>query len=128
MYNIFLILTIATIISQAVHMWFCFISFSRLKGWLKLFQAIMFCSILSIAILAFVLIEKPILALFGAFIEIVVNTYYYNLSYFEGGLKARIHKRESILRYWRKNWLGLFFGLLLPMLIYVFAVEMVKLK
>lgn len=129
-YNLFLALTIATIISQLTHTWFVFDSFSRLNGWLKTTQSIIFCSILSVAIFAFVIIHKPLLALFGAFIEIIINVYYYAMDFFENGIKERKEhtRKKAILTFWRKNWIGIFFGLLLPMLIYVFAKEMIELK
>jgi len=127
-YNLFLALTIATIISQLTHTWFVFDSFSRLKGWLKTSQSVIFCSILSVAIFAFVIIEKPWLALFGAIIEVIINVYYYAMDFFENGISAKVHRSKSIIKFWRINWIGIFFGILLPMLIYVFAKEMMLLK
>ena len=127
-YNLFLSLTIATIISQLIHTWFVFNSFSRLTGWLKTFQSMIFCGILSVAIYAFVIIGKPNLALLGAIIEIVINIYYYAMDFFENGIRARVHRLQSIASFWRKNWIGIFFGLLLPVLIYVFAKQMIELK
>jgi hypothetical protein len=127
-YNLFLALAIATIVSQLIHTWYVFNSFSRLKGWLRTFQSVIFCGILSVAIFAFVIIGQPTLALLGAGIEIVINMYYYAMDFFENGIRARVHKKESIIKFWRVNWIAIFFGLLLPMLIYVFAIQMVKLK
>ena len=128
MYKLFLILTVATIVSQTVHTYFVFNSFSRLEGKLKLFQAVIFCSILSVAIFAFVIVGKPKLALLGAFIEIVINMYYYAMDFFENGIRARVHRSVSIITFWRKNWVAIFFGILIPMLIYVFAEQMIELK
>jgi hypothetical protein len=127
MRELFIILTIAAIVSQTVHTYFVFNSFSRLKGWLKLFQSIVFCGIISVAIFAFVIIENPALALLGAFVEVVINMYYYAMDFFENGIRARVHTRESILKFWRINWVAIFFGLLIPMLIYVFALQLLKL-
>jgi len=127
-YNLFLILTVATIISQLVHTWFVFHSFSRLTGWLKTFQSIMFCGILSVAIFAFVIVGKPGLALLGALIEVIINIYYYAMDFFENGIRARVHVRDSVLKFWRVNWIALFFGLMLPMLIFIFAKQMIELK
>jgi len=126
MRNLFIALTIAAIVSQTVHTYFVFNSFSRLKGWLKLFQSIVFCSLISVAIFAFVIIKNPALALLGAFVEIVINMYYYSMDFFENGIRARIHRRESIRIFWRKNWVAVFFGLMIPMLIYVFALQLLK--
>jgi len=127
-YNLFLALTVATIISQLVHTWFVFHSFSRLTGWLKTFQSVMFCSILSVAIFAFVIIGKPGLAFLGAIIEIIINIYYYAMDFFENGIRARVHIRDSVLKFWRVNWIAIFFGLMLPMLIYIFAMQMIELQ
>ena len=129
-YNLFLTLTIATIVSQLTHTWFVFDSFSRLSGWLKKAQSIIFCSILSVAIFAFVIIGKEWLALFGAIIEVIINIYYYAMDFFENGIRQRKEQRRktAIWTFWRKNWIGIFFGILLPMLIYIFAKEMIELK
>ena len=127
-YNLFLVLTIGTIISQTIHTWFVFQSFSKLKGNLRTIQSIIFCSIISVSIFAFVIIEKELLALLGAIIEIIINIYYYAISYFEHGIRARNRKWSSILTFWRKNWIAMFFGVLLPLLIYIFAIEMMNLK
>ena len=133
-YNLFLALTIATIVSQTIHTWFVFQSFSRLPGYLKTFQSVIFCGIISVAILAFVLIGNAALALLGAFVEIVINMYYYAMTFFEKGIGAGSRtndgkiRRRSIAKFWRINWIAIFFGLLLPMLIYIFAIEMTKLK
>lgn len=128
MYNLFLTLTIATIISQTVHTYFVFLSFSRLEGKIKLFQAIMFCGILSVAILAFVLVGKSKLALLGALIEVIINMYYYAEDFWKKGIRARVKRGISIVTFWRKNWVSIFFGILIPILIYVFAEQMIELK
>jgi len=134
MYTLFLILTVAAIISQTVHTYFVFDSFSRLKGRLKLFQAVVFCGIISVAIFGFVIINKPALALLGAFVEIVINMYYYAQDFFENGIKAvrepyqlKAKRNAAIWRFWRKNWVAIFFGLLIPMLIYIFSIVMSEL-
>lgn len=137
-YTLFLALVIATIISQTIHTWFVFQSFSRLAGGLKTLQSVVFCSIISVAIFAFVIIGKPKLALLGAFIEIVINMYYYSMDFFENGIRkgsktsdesqAKEVRKLAIITFWRRNWVAIFFGLLLPMLIYVFAKEMIELS
>ena len=138
MYWLFISLTVFTIISQTVHTYFVFNSFSRLQGKLKLFQAVVFCGIISVAIFAFVLIGKPKLALLGAIIEIIINIYYYAMDFFENGIRKgsrtsdekafRDVRRIAIWTFWRKNWIAMLFGIILPMLIYVFAKEMIELK
>lgn len=137
-YNLFLALVVMTIISQTIHTWFVFQSFSRLQGGLKTFQSVIFCSIISIAIFAFVIIGRPWLALLGAVIEIIINMYYYAMDFFENGIKrgsrtvdaveAKAVRNLAIITFWRKNWVAIFFGLLIPMLIYVFALQMILLK
>lgn len=130
---LFLSLAIATIISQLIHTWFVFHSFSRLKGWLKITQSVIFCGILSVAIFAFVIARKEELALLGAIIEIIINIYYYAMDFFENGIKAGSRSEKyktakklrhlSIWKFWRQNWIALFFGILLPLLIYIFAIQ-----
>lgn len=127
LYLLFLALTVAAIISQTIHTWFVFQSFSRLKGNLRTFQSVVFCSIISIAIFAFVIAKKPQLALLGAIIEIIINIYYYAMDFFENGIRARVKRTESILTFWRKNWIALFFGVLIPMLIYIFSLQILEL-
>lgn len=127
MYWTFVALTAATIISQLVHTWYVFDSFSRLKGWIKTFQSVIFCGILSVAIFAFVIIEKTELALLGAVIEIIINIYYYAMDFFENGIRQRVHRGQAIATFWRKNWIGMFFGILLPLLIYIFAEQLTQL-
>lgn len=127
-YNLFLWLTIATIISQTIHTWFVFQSFSKLPGFIKTLQAVIFCGIISVAIFAFVIVEKPQLALLGAIVEMIINIYYYAIEFFEKGIRAKVKRSQSIWKFWRMNWVALFFGILLPMLIYIFAKEMILLK
>jgi hypothetical protein len=128
MYYLFLSLTVLAIISQTLHTYFVFDAFSRLEGSLKLIQAILFCSIISVAIFGFVYVGKTKLALLGAFIEVVINIYYYAKDFWENGIRARVHRLTSIATFWRKNWVSMFFGLLIPVLIYVFAEQMIELK
>jgi len=61
---LFTILTVAAIVAQLPHAWYTFDSFSRLEGLLKNLQSITFCLIISVAIFAFVMLGKPMLALF----------------------------------------------------------------
>lgn len=128
MYYLFIFLTLAAIVSQTIHTWFVFQSFSKLNGKLKTFQSVTFCGILSIAIFAFVIVGKPQLAALGAAIEIVINIYYYAIDFFENGIRARVRRSESILTFWRKNWIAMFFGVLIPLLIYIFAAQLIELQ
>lgn len=124
---LFIGLTAAAIISQIPHAWFVFDSFSNIKQkWLKNTQSLMFCSILSISILAFAMDDQGWMAILGAGIEAIINIYYYTLSFWKDGITARTPetRRKSILRFWRMNWIKLFFALLLPSLIYIFAEQL----
>ena len=131
-YYLFMGLTIASIISQLPHAWYTFNSFSRLKGWIRSMQSVMFCGILSVAIFAFVWIGKPELALIGAGIEIVINLYYYSMNFWRNGYKSftgsskirKSKRKKSIGKFYRENWIAIFFGILIPVLIYVFSEQM----
>lgn len=128
MYTLFLTLTVLTIISQTIHTYFVFNSFSRLQGWLRVTQAVLFCGIISVAILAFVLVLKPKMAMLGAAIEVIINVYYYAMDFFENGIRARTKRSQSIWKFWRQNWVAIFFGILIPVLIYVFAEQMILIQ
>lgn len=128
MYELFLTLTVLTIISQTIHTYFVFDSFSRLHGWLRTSQAVLFCGIISVAILGFVLVLKPKMAMLGAAIEVVINIYYYAIDFFENGIRAKVRRSQSVAKFWRQNWIAIFFGILIPVLIYVFAEQMINLR
>lgn len=128
MYELFLSLTVLTIVSQLFHNYAVFYSFSNLKGNLKAVQAIIFCSIISVSIFAFVLINKPLLALFGALIEVVINILYYGRDFWNNGFPVRKNRKASILSYWRQNWGRYLFSIIIPILIYIFAEQLILLK
>lgn len=110
---LFIVLTVITIFSQVPHVYYTFKSFTKIEQkWLVELQAVLFCGILSTAIFAFVLIGRKDLALFGAAVEVVINTYYYSLHYWS----RRGNKFDT-----RKNWIAIFFGVLLPGMIYIFS-------
>ena len=111
-------LTIAAIVSQITHDYHTFKSFSNLEGAVKEIQAWAFCAILSVAIFTFVLLGETWLALLGAGIEVVINVYYYSVHYWQRGNKF----------YWRKSWIAIFFGVLIPMMIFVFSEQLIKLS
>jgi len=112
---LFTILTIAAIVAQLPHAYTTFDSFSRLDGRLKIIQSVTFCTIISVAIFAFVLIGKPMLALFGVGIEIVINLYYYTQNYWQ-----RKNSKVDI----RKNWIAFLFGILIPIMIFIFSEQL----
>ena len=123
----FLSLTVLVIISQTVHTYSVFDSISKIENKkLKRFQAVVFCSILSLSILAFVMNGNEKLAFAGAVVEVVINMYYYAEEFWKNGFKSysvdvREKRSADITRFWRKNWIKIFFGVILPVLIYIFA-------
>lgn len=127
---LFIALAGLLILSQVIHVYYTFNSFSRLKGWLRELQSVAFCTIISVAIFGFVLIEKPILALFGAFVEVVFNIYYYTLDFWKQGFPHTRHQDEkkrmqawknSIATFWRVKWIQIFVAILMPAFIYIFS-------
>ena len=126
--TLFIFLTIAAILSQIPHAWYVFDSFSKLNKWLKISQSLLFCSILSVAILGFVLTGQTTLAIFGAFIETVINIYYYTLDFWKNGINKRTSetRKKAIAIFWRKNWIKIFFSVLLPLLIFIFSEQLKK--
>lgn len=116
---LFTVLTIAAIIAQLPHSWYTFDSFSRLEGKLKVVQSVTFCLIISVAIFAFVIIGNPMLALFGVGIEIIINSYYYSLNYWQ---------RKNSKVDMRKSWIAFLFGILLPVMIYIFSEQLNNLQ
>ena len=116
---LFTILTIAAIVAQLPHSYQTFDSFSRLEGRLKIIQSVTFCLIVSIAIFAFVMLGKPKLALFGVFIEIVINLYYYTQNFWQ---------RKNSKVDFRRQWIAFLFGILIPVMIYIFSEQINLLK
>lgn len=116
---LFTVLTISAIVAQLPHAWYTFDSFSRLEGVLKPIQSITFCLIISVAIFAFVMLGKPMLALFGVGIEIVINLYYYTLNYWQ---------RKNAKVDFRKQWISFLFGILIPIMIFIFSEQLNNLR
>ena len=128
------IITILVIITQTINTYYVFNAFSRIENAkLKLFQSIVFCSILSLAVFAFVITGYTRLAIIGALIEIIINFYYYPASFWQEGFKAIPGKKNeiapkrflSILKFWRQNWIAFVFSIFIPALIYILA-ELIK--
>jgi len=116
---LFTLLTIAAIVAQLPHAYVTFDSFSRLEGRLKVLQSATFCMIISVAIFAFVMLGKPALALFGVFIEIVINLYYYTQKYW-----ARTNSKIDF----RKQWISFLFGVLIPVMIFIFSEQLNQMR
>ena len=125
---LFISLTVLSILSQVAHAYYAFNKFSRLKGAFKKLQSIAFCSIISVAIFAFVWINKPMLALFGAGIEIIINIYYYSEEFWDNGYGQKKNKLSHTLIWWRKYWAKILFGILMPFLIYIFSMQLIDYK
>lgn len=115
------IITFMIIATQTVTTWYVFHEFSTIpnKG-LKNFQSIIFCSILSLFILTTVFIERHELAAAGAILETLINFYYYARDFWQNGFgqKGAESRKRSIIRFWRRYWLKMIFGAVIPVLIF----------
>lgn len=109
-------LTVLAIFSQVPHAYWSILRYSQMDRGVKELQAVVFCMIISVGILGFVLIGKHIHALIGAVVEIIINLYYYNHQ-FGGKGKATLRQKIS------KEWLAYFLAFLLPLSIYFFSKE-----
>lgn len=117
MNTLFITLTIASIFSQVPHAYWAINNYSRIEIlWMKRAQNIIFCGIISVGILGFVLIGKHGHALVGAIVEIIINLYYYN-NQFSGKGQSKIGQKIA------KNWLAYFLAFVIPLMIYVFSKE-----
>jgi hypothetical protein len=120
--------------TQTVTTWFVFHSFSQLnKGALRNFQSIAFCGIISLVIIGSAFIGKTQIAVGGAVLEVLINWFYYAKEFFEDGYKSfsgdkverRKKRRNSTLKFWRKYWLKMLFGIIIPAGIYICSELMV---
>jgi hypothetical protein len=116
MKTLFLILSILAIFSQVPHAFWSIERYNKVKPeWLALVQNIVFCAIISVGIMAFVLVEKHYYALAGAVVEIVINIYYYSNQF------------KNIQDPIKKHWLAYFLAVLIPITIFVFSYQYAKL-
>jgi hypothetical protein len=109
------------IATQTITTWYVFHEFSTIPNKaLKNVQSIIFCSIISLFILTTVFIGKHELALAGAILETLINFYYYARQFWQDGFgqKGPESRRRSIVRFWRRYWLKIIFGAVIPALIY----------
>ena len=120
-------ITFMIIATQTINTWYIFEHFSKIENlYLKRFQSIMFCSIISLFILTTVFIGEGELALGGAILEAILNFYYYAQEFWEGGYKnfsgkpavVKKKRRQSILKFWRKYWLKMLLSAVIPAFIY----------
>lgn len=110
MKTLFLTLTILSIASQVPHAWWSIQRYNRIQiPWMANLQNAVFCVIISVGIMAFVMIEKHYYALVGAIVEIIINMYYYNNQF------------RNTQDAFKKHWLAYFMAILIPMTIFVFA-------
>lgn len=116
MKTLFIVLTIMSILSQIPHAYWAIETFSQIKNkTMRVLQNVVFCSIISIGILGFALQGKHLHALIGAIIEIVINIYYYQVSF------ESADKRKSASK--QKTWLAWFLAFLIPFSIFFFSLE-----
>ena len=117
MKSLFTVLMVASIISQVPHAYWAIDHFSQIENKaLRIVQNVVFCSIISVGIFGFAMIDKDDHALAGAMVEIIINFYYYDKQ-FKGKGQATMRDKIS------KNWLAYFLAVLIPMMIYFFALE-----
>lgn len=117
MSNLFITLTALAILSQIPHAWWAIARYNKLPvSWMANVQNGVFCGIISVGILGYVLLGKHMYALAGAFVEIAINLYYYNQQ-FGGKGQSTLSQKIS------KNWLAYFLAVLIPMTIYFFSLE-----
>jgi polyferredoxin len=115
------IVTFMIIATQTVNSYYVIDSFSKIEGKLRIFQNIMFCSIVSIFILIMVFMERHEMALAGAIFEFLLNIYSYFQEFWQDGYKhgkGTIKRRESIVRFWRQNWFKILTAMAIPAIIY----------
>lgn len=92
-------------ISQVFHTYWAIEKFSTLKKG-KVMQSILFCAIVELMIIGFVLDGKHWLALGGAFVAVLINIYYYTHNF---------TKRNNL----KTTWLAYVFAVLIPLCIYI---------
>ena len=115
------LITVMIIATQTVHSYYVIDSFSKIKGNLRIFQNIMFCSIISFFILIMVFMEKHAMAMAGAIFEALLNIYYYFQDFWDDGFKngkGTNLRKQSIIRFWRQNWFKILIALAIPAIIY----------
>ena len=116
MKTLFLSLTIGAILGQVPHAYWSLDRYNRItQNWMRISQNVVFCSLISVGIFAFVLIENHTMALIGAVVEILINLYYYSNQF------------RNIQKPFQKHWLAYLLAVLLPMTIYFFSLEYARL-
>lgn len=113
---LFTILAIMSILSQVPHAYWAIDKFNTIPiKWMRQAQNIIFCGIISVGILAFVLAGKHWFALCGAAVEVTINIYYYQTQF------TNVDKRKAESK--EKKWLAWFLAFLIPISIYCFSLE-----
>jgi len=98
-------IAILSTLSQVFHTYWAIDKFSTLKRF-KNTQSVMFCMIVELMIIGFVLDGKHLFALGGAFVAILINLYYYTHNL------TKNHKLKT-------TWIAYVFAVLIPMCIYL---------
>jgi hypothetical protein len=119
--------TFMIIATQTVHSYYIIDSFSRIKiRWLRIFQNVMFCGIISLFILVMVFMGEHEMALAGAILESLLNIYYFFEDWWQKGYGAKADRKLARIRFWRKNWFKIIMALAIPALIYGCSYFMTK--
>lgn len=107
-----IILTIAAILTQAPHTYWAIDRFSNIEiKWIKISQNVIFCLILSLATLFYVLDGDHWFAAGFALMEIVINVYYYQTE------EKDLRKKQT------KKWLRWVFAITFPAMIFFFSLK-----
>ena len=115
--------------TQTITTYFVFESFSSITNTaVKRVQATAFCGIVSLLVIGSVFIGKTEVAIGGAILEVLINWFYYARDFFEQGFHTRKHKWKSIATFWRKYWLKMIFGFVIPYGIYLCSELMLELS
>ena len=127
-------LLVMIVITQTITTWSVFYSVSSIDDKrTKMTQSIMFCGIISLLIIGSVFKGKTGMAIAGGILEMLINFYYYAQDFFRDGFSEHEGKsknkrkdiRKSVVRFYRRYWIKLIFGISIPAAIY-FVSEYMK--
>ena len=119
--------TFMIIAVQTVHSWYVIDKFSMIEiKWLRVFQGVMFCGIISVFILVMVFMEQHEMALAGAVFEALLNIYYYFQDWWKNGYGTKSDRKLARVRFWRRNWFKVLIALAIPAIIYGCSYFMTK--
>ena len=127
-------LLVMIVATQTITTWSVFYSVSSIDDKItKMIQSIMFCGIISLLIIGSVFNGKTYMAVGGGILEMLINFYYYAQDFFHNGFSEHEGKtkykrkdiKKSVIRFYRRYWIRLIFGITIPMAIY-FVSEYMK--